>query len=127
MSERYHLVMIAGEEYRLRYGRAPLLDAQKITGRTVGQLFAGLISLDIEAMQALLWAALRTDDPRTSYNRAGEIFDAWLDDGADLVMVQEALNKAAIASGLLRSSKQDDHAEGEDGEAPKASRRGRKT
>lgn len=124
---RYHLVTIGGEERRLRFGRAPLLDAQKVTGRTVGQLFSGLVAFDIEAMQALLWAALRTEDPRTSYNAAGEIFDAWLDEGADLADILSALNKAAQASGLFRPvSDGDESDEDEDAPAPKASRSGRK-
>lgn len=128
MSARYHLVTIGGEERRLRFGRAPLLDAQKVTGRSFGALMAAIVGLDIEAMQALLWAALRTEDPRTSYNAAGEIFDQWLEEGTDLVEIQQALNKAAIASGLLREQKPAGAAdeEGEEEPAPKASKSGRK-
>lgn len=123
MTERYHLVTIAGEERRLRYGVAPLLDAQKVTGRSVGQLFAGLISLDLESMAALLWAAVRTETPVVKYAEAAELLQAWIDGGADLVQIQEALQEAALASGVLRARKEDEDAP----KAPSRSRTGRKT
>jgi len=119
MSRRYHLVTIGGEEYRLRYGRAPLIDAQTKAGKTVGQIFGALVILDLEAMQVLLWAALRTENPTTSYNQAGEILDQWMEE-THLVEIQEALNEAAVASGLLVRDRIEEDEEDEES-APKAS------
>lgn len=118
------VVTINGEEYRFKFTISAIMDAQKLTDRTFGQLLAALGGFDVAASVALVQAALRhADGPR---NKKGQMYtqqdaealvETWIEEGFDLVDIDAVLMAAAESSGLL--TKRNDDGEKIDDDSPK--------
>lgn len=102
----YALMMVNGEEYKLKITAAASMDAEKRLGK--GLLEAGGDLRSITTQVTILWAALQAYHHGMSLSAATDLFDEYMDseDGCTENFIN-LMNEVMEVSGFTRTAKPD--------------------
>lgn len=99
MSQNGRSVLVTlDRERHLRFDINSLADLEQVQGRTLGEIMAGGIGLDVT--RALLWAGLKHEDARLTVRGAGDLIQSFHEGGGDLTTIGEAIRGALEAAGF---------------------------
>ena len=100
----YALMVVNGEEYKLKISAAASMDAEKRLGK--GLLEAGADLRSITTQVTILWAALQAYHHGVSLNTAADIWDEYMasEDGCTENFIN-LMNEVMEVSGFTRAAK----------------------
>ena len=97
----YHTLTVGGEEHKLRLTVSTTMAIEKRLGKSLYSALEGINDNMIETMTVILWGALQPFSANTSFEKAAEIFDRYVDEGHSIEDMMDELNEMFTVSGFF--------------------------
>lgn len=86
--------------YDLKYTVNAVADLEEIAGKHLSQIMS---AGEFSALRSLFWAGLITTNPGMTFNGAGEVIEAYLNEGHTFEDLMKIVNESIQQAGFLQA------------------------
>jgi len=102
----FYTLTVGGEEYKMRLTAGAIMSIEKKLGKSLFTALEHIQDNMVEAIAAVIWGAMQPLNAGFSYEKAIELFDAYIDDGHSIEDLMQEINGLFEASGFLKKGQE---------------------
>jgi len=98
----FYTINIGGDEYKLRLTASAIMSIEKKLGKSLLTALESMKDNLVENIITIFWGAMQPLNANVPFEKAGELFDRYIDEGSTIEDFMQEINSLFEVSGFFK-------------------------